>query len=65
MGWLGLGKYVIDGDEFTAEALAELVSSIEKAGPAIVDSLGEQLPEFRIAVQAQYDTVFGLLKRNA
>jgi polysaccharide pyruvyl transferase WcaK-like protein len=61
MEWLGLGDYVIDGDDFSPSALAEMVSALEKERDSVTSSLREQLPGFRSAVQAQYDEVFEIL----
>jgi polysaccharide pyruvyl transferase WcaK-like protein len=61
MEWLGLGDYVIDGDDFSPSALSEMVSALEKERDSVTSSLREQLPGFRSAVQAQYDEVFEIL----
>jgi colanic acid/amylovoran biosynthesis protein len=60
MEWLGLGDYVIDGDDFTADALLQLVSVLQVESDSVTRSLEEQLPRFRSAVQSQYDAVFEL-----
>lgn len=60
MEWLGLGDYVIDGDDFTADALLQLVSVLQVESDRVTRSLEEQLPRFRSAVQSQYDAVFEL-----
>jgi colanic acid/amylovoran biosynthesis protein len=61
MSWFGQGDYVIDGDSFSAEALSKLIARLETEGASISDSLRQQLPSFRSAVQAQYDEVFRLI----
>ena len=61
MSWLGLGDFVLDGDSFSAEALSKMIRSLEKEEDSITNVLREQLPDFRAAVQAQYDQVFRLV----
>lgn len=62
MEWLGLAKYSVDGDSFTADALTDVMRLLESDGSAIATSLRQQLPGFRSAVQAQYDEVFQLVE---
>ncbi len=61
MNWFGQGDFVIEGDTFSAEALTELILRLEKEAGSITSSLRQQLPDFRSAVQAQYDEVFRLI----
>jgi polysaccharide pyruvyl transferase WcaK-like protein len=62
MNWLGLGDYVIGGDTFTVEALAERFQLLEEEGGSIASSLRQQTPDFQSAVQVQYDEVFKLME---
>ena len=57
MNWLGLGDYVIDGDNFSADSLMGCFPKLEANAGSVARSLAAQLPGFRSAVQAQYDTI--------
>jgi polysaccharide pyruvyl transferase WcaK-like protein len=65
MAWLGQGDYVIDGDTFSADALMECFTSLERDRGSVVDSLQAQVPDFKSAVQEQYDAVCLILSGEA
>jgi polysaccharide pyruvyl transferase WcaK-like protein len=62
MEWLGQGDYVIEGETFRVDELIERFAALDEHSASIAISLRAQVPEFKSAVQAQYDTVFNLLE---
>ena len=62
MTWLGLERYVVDGNNFGVEGLIERFLQLEADAPDVTAALLRQLPAFREKVQAQYDEIFRLLE---
>ena len=61
MKWLGQGDYVIEGESFRVDELTDRFIALEEHSASISSSLREQMPKFKSAVKAQYDTVFNLI----
>jgi polysaccharide pyruvyl transferase WcaK-like protein len=64
MNWLGLSEYVVDGNTFRSAELEERFSRLEENGPAITASLEQKVPQFRSALEAQYDEVFASIDKG-
>lgn len=62
MEWFGLGAYMMDAENFSVEALIERFPLLEQQRESIAIALRHQTPDFKSAVMAQYDEVFGLLE---
>jgi len=53
------------GATFSADALTECFTSLERDRGSVVDSLQAQVPDFKSAVQEQYDAVCLILSGEA